>query len=67
MAAQTGVTAETLVVDNASVDGTLNAAKGFKVRLLVNRENIGYGWANNQAFMRSGDCKTRTAFRQVYL
>ncbi len=51
VAAQKGVALETIVVDNASADNTVALVEGFSgVRLLSNKENIGYGQANNQAF-----------------
>jgi N-acetylglucosaminyl-diphospho-decaprenol L-rhamnosyltransferase len=53
VAAQTGVGFETIVVDNASGDDTLAVVKRFDVRLLANRENVGYGRANNQGFETS--------------
>jgi GT2 family glycosyltransferase len=51
--AQTGVSFECIVVDNASKDDTIAATKEFNIRLLANRENIGYGRANNQGFAAS--------------
>jgi GT2 family glycosyltransferase len=48
--AQTGVTFECIVVDNASADDTVAVVNEFAVRLFANRENIGYGRANNQGF-----------------
>jgi len=53
VAAQTGVDAETIVVDNASADHTVERVKKFPVRLFANGENIGYGRANNQGFAAS--------------
>jgi hypothetical protein len=49
-----GVRYEVIVVDNNSTDGSLNyletLAKQKKVRLLKNKENVGFAKANNQAF-----------------
>src|SRR5262249_26867413 len=42
---------EILVVDNASADGTADlAAQDPGVRLIRNRQNVGFARANNQAF-----------------
>ncbi|HEX9989667.1 MAG TPA: glycosyltransferase family 2 protein [Chloroflexia bacterium] len=42
---------EIIVVDNASTDGSAQAARAFPgVRLIANRRNLGYGRANNQGF-----------------
>jgi N-acetylglucosaminyl-diphospho-decaprenol L-rhamnosyltransferase len=42
---------EIIVVDNASTDGSADAATAFPgVRLIANRRNLGYGRANNQGF-----------------
>jgi GT2 family glycosyltransferase len=44
-------TYEILVVDNASQDGTVDrAAADSGVRLIANRENVGFARANNQGF-----------------
>lgn len=51
--AQTGVSFECIVVDNVSKDDTVAATKEFNIRLLANRENIGYGRANNQGVAAS--------------
>jgi GT2 family glycosyltransferase len=48
--AQTGVTSEVIVVDNASTDDTLAVVGQFNVRILANRENVGFGRANNRGF-----------------
>lgn len=42
---------EILVVDNASVDGSVEAVKAHfpQVKLIANKENTGFGKANNQA------------------
>jgi GT2 family glycosyltransferase len=46
-----GVSLETIVVDNASSDGSADmvASEFPEVRLLANDENVGFGRANNQA------------------
>jgi N-acetylglucosaminyl-diphospho-decaprenol L-rhamnosyltransferase len=56
VAAQTGVAVETLVVDNASTDGSADAvAKKFpEVVLIRNAENRGFAAATNQALARAG-------------
>lgn len=53
--AQQGIAAELIVVDNASTDRTLQLAREFKnrLRLLENRENVGFGRACNQGFTAS--------------
>lgn len=49
--AQRDVERETVVVDNASGDQTVSIVRGFKsVRLIENRENIGFGRGCNQGF-----------------
>jgi N-acetylglucosaminyl-diphospho-decaprenol L-rhamnosyltransferase len=50
VAEQKGVTAETIVVDNASADNTAALVRKFPVRLLANADNVGYGQANNRGF-----------------
>jgi N-acetylglucosaminyl-diphospho-decaprenol L-rhamnosyltransferase len=48
-AAHGGICIETIVVDNASSDGSAEAARGMPgVMVLPNDENVGYGRANNQ-------------------
>jgi GT2 family glycosyltransferase len=54
--AQIGVQCETIVVDNASTDGTTDVARKWErngLRLFANQENIGFGRANNQGFAAS--------------
>jgi GT2 family glycosyltransferase len=43
---------EIIVVDNASSDGSVEALQGREtgVRLIANRENVGFGRANNQGY-----------------
>lgn len=52
---QQGVSFEIIVVDNASTDSTLTAVRklGERVRLLPNRENVGFGRGCNQGFAAS--------------
>ena len=45
--AQTGVTFEVIVVDNASADDTLAQLGKFDVRVIANRDNVGFGQGNN--------------------
>lgn len=49
--ASAGLSVETFVVDNNSVDGSVEAVReGFPhVRVIANEENVGFGRANNQA------------------
>lgn len=51
----TNLTAETLVVDNASTDGSLEMVRAeFPwVRLLANDQNLGFARANNRAYSQS--------------
>jgi GT2 family glycosyltransferase len=42
--------AEIVVVDNASTDATLEAVRRRNVRLIANRENLGFAAAANQGF-----------------
>ena len=54
--AQIGVQCETIVVDNASTDGTTDVVRKWErtgLRLFANQENIGFGRANNQGFAAS--------------
>ncbi len=55
-----GVEMETIVVDNASTDGSVEALKklaGFQgMRLIVNKKNVGFAAGNNQGMkMAKGD------------
>ncbi len=43
-----GANADVVVVDNASADCTVEAARRFPVRVLANRENRGFAAAVNQ-------------------
>lgn len=43
-----GVEYEVIVVDNASSDGTVNELKTQNLKLIENKENRGFGAANNQ-------------------
>lgn len=51
-----GISAEVIVVDNASTDDTARAieAEHSEVRLVVNEHNAGFGAANNQAMRMAG-------------
>jgi GT2 family glycosyltransferase len=51
--AQTGVTFEVVVVDNASADTTLAQLENFKVRAIASQENTGFGRGNNLGFAAS--------------
>lgn len=51
-----GVPYRLIVVDNHSTDGTVKFLKKQKnLTLILNKRNLGFGWANNQAFRL---CKT---------
>lgn len=43
------ISAEVIVVDNGSNDGSLGMINKFRIRLIENKKNIGFGRANNQA------------------
>ena len=58
--AQTEVTAEVIVVDNASTDDTLARLKPLSCRVISNAENLGFGRGNNLGFAASSG-------RYVYL
>lgn len=45
--AQTGVSHEVIVVDNASADDTLAQLEKFDVQVIANRQNVGFGQGNN--------------------
>ena len=49
--ATANITSEIIVVDNASDDGSVQVIKKRfpKIKLIVNKENVGFGSANNQA------------------
>ena len=53
--AMQGVEGEVFVVDNNSVDGSLKmlAAKFPEVKVIANKENVGFAKANNQAIRLS--------------
>ncbi|MDX1741813.1 MAG: glycosyltransferase family 2 protein, partial [Rhodothermales bacterium] len=50
-----GLTVEIIIVDNNSVDGSVEALRRCypDVRIIENRENVGFGAANNQAIRES--------------
>jgi GT2 family glycosyltransferase len=53
---QVGIEFEVVVVDNASSDNSaavLTPLRSDTIQILLNRENIGFGRANNQAFKHS--------------
>lgn len=47
-----GFQVETIVVDNASIDGSITAIRSSfpEVKLIENKTNVGFGKANNQGF-----------------
>jgi GT2 family glycosyltransferase len=47
---QTGVTCETIVVDNASTDGTLAKLNNLKCKVITSDKNLGFGPGNNKGF-----------------
>lgn len=53
--ALTGLSGEIIVVDNNSADGTMEFVKPRfpDVRFIENKENVGFGRANNQAIMQA--------------
>lgn len=48
--AQRGITFEVIVVDNASVDGTLKRVENLNCRILASPQNLGFGQGNNLGF-----------------
>ena len=48
--AQKGVSFEIIVADNASQDDTLKELANYHIRVIANRENVGFGRGNNAAF-----------------
>jgi GT2 family glycosyltransferase len=50
---QTGVTCETIVVDNGSKDGTLDQLKGLRCHAIATGKNLGFGPGNNLGFASS--------------
>ena len=52
-AALDGMTAEVVVVDNASTDGSADVAEAHPVRVVRNETNVGYARAANQALAGS--------------
>ncbi|MDB6060249.1 MAG: hypothetical protein JWM78_352 [Verrucomicrobiaceae bacterium] len=54
---QVSLTLEVIIVDNASTDGSQRALDTLRihdnVQLLLNRDNVGFGRANNQAYRQS--------------
>lgn len=53
--AQAGISAETVVVDNASVDPSLSVLSGFgdAITVIPSDQNLGFGRGNNLAFKRA--------------
>ncbi|HXC36943.1 MAG TPA: glycosyltransferase family 2 protein [Candidatus Acidoferrales bacterium] len=47
---QTGVTCETIVVDNGSTDGSLAILKNLKCKVIASDKNLGFGPGNNKGF-----------------
>lgn len=47
LARQTHTAHEVIIVDNASSDGTVQAASGYRTHIIRNRENLGFAAANN--------------------
>ncbi|MEK7470564.1 MAG: glycosyltransferase, partial [Patescibacteria group bacterium] len=43
-----GIDYEIIVIDNASADGSAQAAKGLGANIIVNNDNLGFAIANNQ-------------------
>jgi GT2 family glycosyltransferase len=58
--AQSGVSFEVIVVDNASADSTQEKLNGLKCRVISSAENLGFGRGNNLGFAASSG-------RYVYL
>jgi len=49
---------EIIVVDNASADGSVEAATKLGVSVIANDHNVGYGAANNMGFAAArGRCR----------
>lgn len=48
-----GINYEIIVIDNASIDGSIKALKGLKVKVIENEENVGFARANNQGIRLS--------------
>src|SRR5580700_3382933 len=51
--AQTGISFEVIVVDNASVDHTPARLKNYSCRVISSAENLGFGRGNNLGFAAS--------------
>ncbi|OGM21736.1 hypothetical protein A2714_05550 [Candidatus Woesebacteria bacterium RIFCSPHIGHO2_01_FULL_38_9] len=43
-----GLSKEIIVIDNGSVDGSVETIRNYRVKLIENKENLGFAKANNQ-------------------
>jgi GT2 family glycosyltransferase len=48
---------EVIVVDNASTDGSLEEVKNDKIKIISNKENIGYSKANNKGIKEAQESR----------